>query len=99
MIRLPDPVMFEWDEGNRDKNDIKHGVTASEAEEVFFDPHKRAYPDPKHSLTEPRHILVGKTKAGRLLFIVYTIRNDRIRVISARDLNKYREVHLYEKAP
>ena len=97
MIRLPDPIMFEWDEGNRDKNYIKHGVTTSEAEEVFFDPYKRAYP--KHSLTEPGHILVGKTKAGRRLFIVYTIRNDRIRVISARDLNKNREVYLYEKAP
>jgi uncharacterized DUF497 family protein len=99
MNRLPDPITFEWDEGNRDKNFIKHGVTTSEAEEVFFDPGKRAYPDPKHSLNEPRSILVGKTKGGRLLFIVYTIRNDRIRVISARDLNKDREVDLYEKAP
>lgn len=91
--------MFEWDEGKWDKNYIKHGVTNTEAEEVFFDPHKRAYPDPKHSLSEPGSILVGKTKRGRLLFIAYTIRNDRIRVISARDLNKNREVDLYEKAP
>jgi len=91
--------MFEWDEGNRDKNFIKHGVTTTEAEEIFFDPRKRAYPHPRHSLTESRKILVGKTKGERLLFIVYTIRNDKIRVISARDLNKDREVDLYEKAP
>ncbi len=42
---------------------------------------------------------MGKTKQGRLLFVVYTIRNKKIRVISARDLNKKREIDLYEKAP
>ena len=99
MIRLPDPIAFEWDEGNRDKNREKHNVSVTEVEEVFFDANKRAYPIPKHSLTEPRSILVGKTKQGRLLFVVYTIRNNRIRVISAQDLSKKREVDLYEKAP
>lgn len=99
MIRLPDPIAFEWDEGNRDKNREKHSVSVSEVEEVFFDPYKRAYPDPKHSLNEPRSIIVGKTKLGRLLFVVYTIRDKRIRVISARDLNKKREVDLYEETP
>ena len=99
MFRLPDPIAFEWDEGNRDKNREKHGVSANEMEEVFFDADKRAYPDPKHSSTEARSIIVGKTKKGRLLFVVYTIRDKKIRVISARDLNKKREVDLYEKAP
>ena len=99
MIRLPDPIAFEWDEGNRDKNRAKHNVSVSEVEEVFFDSNKRAYPDPKHSLNEPRSIIVGKTKLGRLLFVVYTIRDNRIRVVSARDLNKKREVDLYEKSP
>ena len=99
MIRLPDPIAFEWDEGNSDKNREKHGVSVSEIEEVFFDSNKRAYPDPRHSLTEPRSIIVGETRLGRLLFVVYTIRDKKIRVISARDLNKKREVDLYEKAP
>lgn len=99
MIRLPDPIVFEWADGNRDKNREKHGVSASEVEEVFFDSDKRAYPDPRHSLTESRSILVGKTKQGRLLFVVYTIRDKKIRVISVRDLNKKREIDLYEKAP
>ncbi|MCO6452032.1 MAG: BrnT family toxin [Caldilineales bacterium] len=99
MIRLPEPIAFEWDDGNRDKSWDKHGVSSSEAEEVFFDPHKRQFPDPKHSQGERRGILVGKTRQGRLLFVVYTIRSKRIRIISARDLNKSREVDLYEKAP
>lgn len=99
MIRLPDPVAFEWDEGNRRKNWDRHGVSITEAEQVFFDPNKRLLPDPRHSRGEPRGILIGKTHQGRLLFIVYTIRNRRVRIISARDLNKRRETDLYEKAP
>ena len=39
---------------------------------------------------------VGKTKTGRLLFVVFTIRENRVRIISARDVNK-KEVHLYEE--
>ncbi len=97
MLRLPDPIAFEWDEGNRDKNREKHSVSVTEVEEVFFDVDKRAYPDPTHSLNESRSIIVGKTRQGRLLFIIYTIRDKRIRVISARDLNKKREADLYEK--
>ena len=99
MIRLPDTIAFEWDEENRDKNRERHCVSVGAVEEVFFDSNKRAYPDPKHSLTEPRSIIVGRTKQGRLLFVVYTTRQNKIRVISARDLNKKREVDLYEKAP
>jgi hypothetical protein len=89
---------FEWDEGNREKNQSKHGVSTSEAEEVFFDPHNQTYPDPTHSRSESRHILIGKTKNDRLLFIVYVVRNRRIRIISARDLNKRKEAKLYEEA-
>ncbi len=99
MIRLPEPIAFAWDEGNRSKNWDKHGVSNSEAEEAFFDPNKRLLPDPQHSQGEPRGILIGKTREGRLLFIVYTLRNRHVRIISARDLNKRREADLYEKAP
>ena len=91
-------VEFSWDFGNINKNKSKHNVTEKEAEEVFFDENKQEYPDPKHSDREIRKIVAGKTRAGRLLFIVYTIRNSSIRVISARDLNKRKEADLYEKA-
>jgi uncharacterized DUF497 family protein len=88
---------FDWDEGNIGKS-LKHKVESKEAEEVFFDENKQEYPDPKHSEKEVRKLVVGKTKKGRLLFIVYTIRKKSIRIISARDLNKRREADLYEKA-
>jgi uncharacterized protein len=89
---------FEWDKGNIEKSLKQHDVTDKEAEEVFFDENKQEYPDPTHSEKEIRKVLVGKTKTGRLLFVVYTVRKNKIRIISARDLNKRREVELYEKA-
>lgn len=82
------PVEFIWDSGNQDKNWRKHKVKFKECEEVFFDPEKNEYPDPKHSAKEKRKIIVGKTKKNRALFIVYTMRKSNIRIISARDINK-----------
>lgn len=89
---------FEWDRGNREKNWFKHRVKISEAEEVFFDSQAKSYPDPVHSTKEARKIIVGKTSKGRVLFVVYTIRDKRVRVISARDINKQKEAKLYEEA-
>lgn len=86
---------FEWDKGNTDKNFLKHNVSNEECEEVFFDNQKRLYRDALHSDKESRSIIFGKTKRGRLLFIVFTVRNEKIRVISARDANK-KERNLYE---
>lgn len=96
MIELPNPIEFLWDKGNQDKNWIKHSVTNQEAEELFFDTQKIMFRDVLHSANEERFILLGKTKAGRLLFIVFTKRRHKIRIISARDVNK-KEVNLYEK--
>jgi uncharacterized protein len=96
MIRFPDPLEFEWDDGNKDKNWLKHGVRQAEAEEVFFDVHKKLAKDVLHSTTnEARYILLGVTKGKRLLFIVFTLRGDKVRVISARDAHK-KERPLYE---
>ena len=86
---------FEWDKGNTGKNK-KHKVEDFESEEPFFDPCKVTLKDSPHSETEERHILLGKTKKGRLLFIVFTERAGKVRIISARQINK-KEVPLYEK--
>lgn len=90
-------LAFEWDEGNQGKNWEKHGVSVGEAEEVFFDKHKRLYPDPIHSSKESRKIIIGQTKKKRMLFVVFTVRKKYVRVISARDLNR-KERGLYEKS-
>lgn len=87
---------FQWDKGNKDKN-LKHEVTSEEAEEVFQAEKKFIFKDELHSKKEERLRILGKTKVGRLLFIVFTLRRGKVRVISARDVNK-KEVLLYEKA-
>jgi len=98
MVVIKEPVEFNWDKGNIGKNKKRHNVNEKEAEEVFLDENKREYPDPKHSQREIRKVVAGRTRKGRLLFIVYTTRKNFIRIISARDLNKRREGDLYEKA-
>lgn len=86
---------FEWDEGNREKNLLKHRVTTKECEEVFFHTLSDAREDTGHSQGEYRFTILGKTSEGRRLYIVFTIRNSKIRVISARDQSK-KERRLYE---
>lgn len=93
---LPEPLHFQWDKGNKDKNYEKHGVQNNEIEETFYDKNKKLFRDTVHSIQEERYRILGKTKLDRLLFVVFTIRDQKVRVISARDLNK-KEVHLYEK--
>ncbi len=87
---------FDWDEGNRDKNKEKHGVTTEECEQVFFNQPLFVSVDYKHSEEEPRFFVLGHTDLGRRLFIVFTVRNNKIRVISARDMSK-KERKIYEE--
>lgn len=87
---------FIWDKGNIDKNWGKHRVKNSECEETFFDEDKIILKDVLHSGKEERFIILGKTKKKRLLFTAFTKRNNKIRVISARDINR-KERRLYEK--
>jgi uncharacterized DUF497 family protein len=88
MVDLSSVTGFEWDEGNRDKNWINHQVSNTECEEVFFNLPLLLRPDLTHSTTEDRYFVLGQTNTGRHLFIAFTIRNDKIRVISARDMSK-----------
>jgi hypothetical protein len=88
---------FEWDEGNLLKNWERHRVSASECEQVFFNRPLVAEPDEKHSRTEARHHALGLTDAGRPLFVVFTIRDNKIRVISAREMNR-RERKVFDES-
>jgi|SRR3989344_3919495 len=101
-IKLGEVKEFEWDEANIE-HIAKHNVIPREAEEVFFDKNNALNEDIKHSTTEVRFLIIGKTKKGRLLYQVFTIRGGkmskallRIRVISSRNINK-KEVGLYEE--
>ena len=87
---------FEWDKGNIDKSYQKHGISPNEAEEVFVDKDILLLEDIKHSQIEKRLEAIGKIGKGIILFLSFTVRNDKVRIISARIANK-KERRRYEQ--
>lgn len=77
---------FEWDNGNIFKNQDKHNVSAGECEQIFFNKPLVVRRDRQHSALENRYYVLGRTDMNRLLFVVFIVRDDKIRVISARDM-------------
>ena len=90
---------FDWDESNDRKSEDKHQVSRAEVEQVFFNVPLVLVPDVKHSQTEARFHALGKTTAGRLLHITFTLRFEgrKIRPISAREMHR-KERRVYEKS-
>ena len=88
---------FQWDDGNRTKNWGKHKVAIAEIEEVFLNSPLFFFEDIQHSDKEARTLALGKTFGERQLSIAFTVRHNRIRLISARDMSK-KERKTYEEA-
>ena len=88
---------FQWDKGNVDKNLLKHNVKNWECEQIFFNRPIIVLDDPKHSSTEKRWAAFGKTDTERFLVVIFTKRNNLIRIISARDMNKRERKFYHEK--
>lgn len=84
---LSDIEGFEWDKGNHE-HIKKHEVNYRECEEMFLNKPLIVNKDETHSQTEERLRVYGQTNKRRLLFIIFTIRNNKIRVITARDQSK-----------
>ena len=87
-------VLFEWDSRKAAVNLRKHEVSFELACEVFFDPFV-CYLDDEIVGSELRERIVGLTAAWILLYIVYVMRDDRIRIVSARTATKA-EREIYE---
>ncbi len=90
------PASFDWDKGNLDKNLTKHNVEVKECEVIFTNRPLKTYKDVRHSQKEDRYVALGTTDNNRLLYLVFTIRKYKIRIISARDMSR-KERNLYEK--
>ena len=90
---------FDWDSGNERKSLEKHGVSRTEAEQLFFNEPLLVLEDQKHSQLEIRFHALGKSDLGRLLHITFTLRDSgrKLRVISARDMHR-KEKKVYEQA-
>lgn len=95
MIDLSRITGFQWDIGNGRKSEDKHGVSQSEAEQVFLNDPLLLLTDPRHSSSEPRFHALGRTDDARRLLIAFTMRADNtlIRIISARAMNRRERSH------
>ena len=90
-------LTFDWNQWNIQKNEIKHGISTKEAESTFFDNNLKIFKDLKHSIKEERWILYGKSSYNNILMIAFTLRNNKIRIISARKASKKERGVYYEK--
>lgn len=97
MDDLADNLKFQWDEGNAEKNLIAHQVTRSEIEQMFFRRPMVVAKLSQQARREPKYFALGRTDAGRQLFVVFTTRDQLIQVISARDMTR-RERRAYSRA-
>jgi len=88
-------LRFEWDTGKSASNFEKHSVSFAEAMTVFGDPLEVTVRDPDHSEGEFRFLSIGMSHLGRLLVVSYTEREERIRIITAREATR-KERRQYE---
>lgn len=81
-------LTFEWDEAKARTNFRKHHVRFEEAKTVFSDPFSLTIPDPDHSIHEDRFVDIGYSSDRRILVVVYTEREQNIRIISCREATR-----------
>ena len=86
---------FEWDDANWRKSELKHGVSAIEAEEALSNA-PLCQVDTRHSDDERRYVALGRSNDDRRLFISFTVRRSQVRIISARPMSRG-ERAIYEK--
>ncbi len=86
---------FEWDKEKANENFKKHGVSFEEAALAFFDENAVELFDELNSEAEIRYQLVG-ISITRLIFVAYTERNEKIRIISARKANA-KQIRFYNE--
>lgn len=98
MLDLSEITGFEWDKGNIVKSYQKHGIRPKESEDVFLDENLLLVDDVEHSQKEERFIAVGKSAQSKVLFIAFTVRKTKIRIISARLANKKEREQYEEKS-
>jgi uncharacterized DUF497 family protein len=87
-------VQFIWDLHKAEINFSKHSVSFEDAATVFGDPLSNTYPDPDHSLSEQRFIIIGVSEQGRMLVVAHTDDGQVVTIISAREATARRKKNL-----
>ena len=80
---MAEGLAFEWDEAKARSNLAKHGVPFAYAARVFLDPRRAEFDASREADGEVRRKAVGRIE-GRLFTVVFTYRQERVRLISAR---------------
>jgi len=86
---------FAWDDAKAAQNDADHGVSFEAAKEVFKDPFAIERLDDRENYGEDRYVIIGMVD-GRVLCVVYTLRNGIIRIISARGAEPHERRRYHE---
>lgn len=87
---------FEWDDRKARSNLHKHGIDFVDARYVFMDDNRTDSVDDSMDYGEDRSLAVGLVN-GRFLAVTYTLRGDRIRIISARKADRHEEQEYFER--
>jgi uncharacterized protein len=85
--------VFEWDESKAKENRSKHGISFADTFAVFEDPNAVTLEDFQRG--EHRYVTIGMDAFGHILVVVYTWREENIRIVSARKAVRH-EVSQYE---
>ena len=88
-------IKFEWDEKKAEINLAKHGVSFELGTEIFSDPQLLSFDDDRKDYGEIREVGIGETE-GVILYVVFTVRGEQIRIISTRKANKEEREAYYE---
>ena len=88
-------MLFEWDEHKNQTNIAKHGIDFNDAKNVFLDPHRIERVESRQDYGEIRFQTIGMV-GGRLLFVVYTYRDENTRIISARRAERHERRKYHE---
>lgn len=83
-VRFSKKMEFEWDAKKAKANLKNHKISFDEAKTVFGDPFLQTFPDESHSDEEIRFINVGRSAGGRIVVVIHTERERKIRIISCR---------------
>ncbi len=82
---------FEWHHAKAEANLQAHGVSFEFAKTMFKDPFAIERLDDRQDYGEERFVLIGMAEGKVLLFVAYTERGERIRLISARRATQYEQ--------
>jgi uncharacterized DUF497 family protein len=96
VLSIVQDANFEWDDAKAARNERDHDVSFVEACGVFSDANRVEYFDDGHSDDEARYSVIGFSRSGRLLFVTFTIREPRMRIIHAHIAERDEE-QIYEE--